>query len=633
MKMNDLTEAGFKFRNPFAKADKTGDAAKTGSVADDADYAIDRIKGLFGGGNKQKSDFDNLPPRVDPTDVDPALFPNDTSGPAVWRSGRDPSLPGISSPTQPYTRVPSWLQDAPSSKANLDTTIPPIPPVNKPTPKKPKKTAEEKKAEQRQKELDNAKKQAQAEADEAAHQAELAKLRKNAGTPPKADEPPVAAPKADEPPAVTTTAAVDDSAEIAKLRQELQARLDAERAASAPPPALTQKERLQQALADLDNAKTEKQINDAQAEIARLKSPAEAPTAATNTTAAADDAVSGIDKAKNAVKSAWDIAGNVPGLQTATKVAVGAPLVNTGIKLGTGFDPLGTANTLGNAVSQQWQKNMTPPAEKQTDAPKAETPAGPKPLPDFGEEDGVPEKAPEKQEESADFRNILKLAGLKPITERDITSGLTKAKPIMTLVENKNLSECGGMGMSSMTPNTPASLSINATAGSGEEVANMLASILQLAGLKQVDAGMMPQHEPMPMMKAIDIMTANPQSEMGSDMDFGDEMGNDDIEIDVVDVMPDSMNSGADDGMSDDEEKTKEGFEDATTKPNPTEMPGYGSWEQKFQRLSGDDMADVPARSGDNPLKRSPAVKESVAEVDPVTQGLFKAYEAFKNGQ
>lgn len=244
-------------------------------------------------------------------------------------------------------------------------------------------------------------------------------------------------------------------------------------------------------------------------------------------------------------------------------------------------------------------------------------------------------KAPElkSHSESVDFKDILKLAGLKPITERDVTSGLTKAKPIMTLVENTNLSECGGMGMSSM-PNTPASLSINATAGSGEEVAGMLASILQLAGLKQVDSSMMPEVEPMPMMKAMDIMTANPSDETGSDMEFDEPMGDDGIEIDVVDVMPDSMNSGADDGMSsDEEEKTKEGFEDATTKPNPTEMPGYGNWEQKFQRLSGDDMANVPARSGDNPLKRSPAVKESVAEADPVTHGLFKAYEAFKNGQ
>jgi len=168
---------------------------------------------------------------------------------------------------------------------------------------------------------------------------------------------------------------------------------------------------------------------------------------------------------------------------------------------------------------------------------------------------------------------------------------------------------------------------------------------------------MMPDVEPMPMMKAMDIMTANPESEMDADdadwhmdepgvvaingtMDaegahelanqLDAEQGDDAIEIDV---MPDSMNSGAHDGMSDDEEETKEGFEDATTKPNPTAMPGYGSWEQKFQRLSGDEMANVPARSGDNPLKRAAPVKESAVETDQVTSGLFKAYEAFKNGQ
>jgi hypothetical protein len=187
------------------------------------------------------------------------------------------------------------------------------------------------------------------------------------------------------------------------------------------------------------------------------------------------------------------------------------------------------------------------------------------------------------------------------------------------------------MGMS--TP-TNATLNISASASTGEEVAGMLASILQLAGLKQVDAGMMPEVEPMPMMRAMDIMTANPDDTMGAeeptivDVQMDDpQTPEDETDIDVVAGDPDLING------DDEEKKTQEGFEDATTKPNPTAMPGYGSWEQKFQRLSGDDMAQVPARSGDNPLKRSPAVKESVAEVDPVTHGLFKAYEAFKNGQ
>ena len=82
------------------------------------------------------------------------------------------------------------------------------------------------------------------------------------------------------------------------------------------------------------------------------------------------------------------------------------------------------------------------------------------------------------------------------------------------------------------------------------------------------------------------------------------------------------------------EEETKEGFDSATTKPNPTAMPGYGSWEQKFQRLSSEDMGYVPPGSGNNPLKKeSVEVKESAPVVDTATANLFKAYEAFKNGQ
>jgi len=603
MKMNDLTEAG-KFPKWLGGADKTGDATKAGSVADDAGYVLDRIKGALGG-KKPKSDFDDLPPRADRIepelgfDVPPQVTPKKVKSKVDKNVSADAELDDIrklanvdfpkkSTPKKPTSKktnkpeatvTPAKADDAPPVAApKVDEPPVAAPKVDEPPVAAPK-------------------------VDEPPVAAP--KVDEPPVAAPKVDEPPVAAPKVDEPPAVTPTAAVDDSAEIARLRQELKAMQDA----SAPPPPPTQADQLRQAMADLENARTEKQIRDAQAEIARLKTPAEAPTASATTpnNATADKIVGDL---KDIAGTAWDVAKKPLGW------GAGVGAANYGIDMATGIDPIGVVSTAIKNKNERDAAAKNPAPVKTT----PETPAEP-----------VDNSLPELKD-SIDFRDILKLAGLKPITERDITSGLTKAKPIMTLVENKNLSECGGMGMSS-TPNTPASLSINATAGSGEEVASMLASILQLAGLKQVDAGMMPQVEPMPMMKAIDIMTANPESEMGSDMSFDDPMGNDDIEIDVVDVMPDSMNSGADDGMSDDEEKTKEGFEDATTKPNPTEMPGYGSWEQKFQRLSGDDMANVPARSGDNPLKRSPAVKESVAEVDPITHGLFKAYEAFKNGQ
>jgi hypothetical protein len=64
-----------------------------------------------------------------------------------------------------------------------------------------------------------------------------------------------------------------------------------------------------------------------------------------------------------------------------------------------------------------------------------------------------------------------------------------------TLRENQQVEECGmmpmpGMSMGMERPSTPAS--INMTAGSGEELSNMLATIMQLAGVKQYG-----QEEPM----------------------------------------------------------------------------------------------------------------------------------------
>ena len=63
----------------------------------------------------------------------------------------------------------------------------------------------------------------------------------------------------------------------------------------------------------------------------------------------------------------------------------------------------------------------------------------------------------------------------------------------------KKIDECGPMGMMGGAPmpgNTPASFSINASAASGDEVANMLTQIMTLAGAKPLGGGDAPQHEP-----------------------------------------------------------------------------------------------------------------------------------------
>lgn len=122
----------------------------------------------------------------------------------------------------------------------------------------------------------------------------------------------------------------------------------------------------------------------------------------------------------------------------------------------------------------------------------------------------APPRAPTANESIAD---ILKLSGQKSITSRDNIAGIIRPKEIVALHESK-LDECG-MGMMGSAPNTPASLSISATAGSGEEVANMLASIMKLAGVRDVTPDMLGgPSAPMPMVKAIDIISRDTHDTM-----------------------------------------------------------------------------------------------------------------------
>ncbi len=58
------------------------------------------------------------------------------------------------------------------------------------------------------------------------------------------------------------------------------------------------------------------------------------------------------------------------------------------------------------------------------------------------------------------------------------------------------IAECGMMPPPPMTPPTPASFSINATAATGDEVAGMLTQIMNLAGVKPVGPSDMPIDKP-----------------------------------------------------------------------------------------------------------------------------------------
>lgn len=123
------------------------------------------------------------------------------------------------------------------------------------------------------------------------------------------------------------------------------------------------------------------------------------------------------------------------------------------------------------------------------------------------------------------------------------------------------VTECGPMS-TMVSPSQPAMpASINVTAGSGEEVSNMLSAIMQLAGVKPVggaDLGV----EPEPM-----SLTAEPVAAVGPAATAGDEMRS------VMDKMNGAM--GDEDGLETgdeegDEEETDEGeYDNSPASPEP----------------------------------------------------------------
>jgi hypothetical protein len=236
--------------------------------------------------------------------------------------------------------------------------------------------------------------------------------------------------------------------------------------------------------------------------------------------------------------------------------------------------------------------------------------------------------------------DILKLSGQRKITERDNIAGIIKPAEIKTLTESA-IAECG-MGMSSPTT---ASFSINATAGSGEEVAGMLMSIMQLAGVKPVTQNDMPidhiGHGHMSMDKALNIMGGDDVSQSHGDLDNdGDhDMDDHDMEKDTLSGM-DTLNPGEREGdievisvdSNDDKEKPIDEFANTPGEGSEvgTDVPVYDPEKMVFRPNTpgqGDRM------DGTMPKGNPGMTKKSVREDADTTSDLFKAYEAFKNGQ
>jgi hypothetical protein len=170
---------------------------------------------------------------------------------------------------------------------------------------------------------------------------------------------------------------------------------------------------------------------------------------------------------------------------------------------------------------------------------------------------------------------------LKRLAELDATN--TNVVPAKTVVkENTDLAECGimpDMGMMGGMPERPAMpASINMTAGSGEELSNMLATIMQLAGVHKVEPDHMGMdHDPM-------TLTAEPAVVAGPHASDGEVMRG------VIDKMNPEM--GDEEGDEEGEEETDEAQYD-NGPSDPRKPPAFKANQyahQENQPGQGDRM-------------------------------------------
>jgi len=188
---------------------------------------------------------------------------------------------------------------------------------------------------------------------------------------------------------------------------------------------------------------------------------------------------------------------------------------------------------------------------------------------------------------------------LKRLAELDANN------PNVQVVQENAVAECGmmpEMGMPSMErPSTPAT--INMTAGSGEELSDMLTTIMSLAGIAHKG------HDAEPM----GDLPPPAEPEMGPESPADTMRG-------VIDKL--NTAGGEDDGEEGDEEKTdeeKSGPYDSSPN-NPRDVPAFDADQyahQENQPGQGDRM------DGDKP-KAYAGMNEAVAD-------LFAQYKKFVN--
>ena len=601
-------------------AEREGDIPFNAPTA--SDNAISNLERTIADRRARRSEIGNA-----------TIPPVTTDYPNVWRTNRT---------TPSAARDTSWLDNIDNTAGGKGLNPPvEVPKVEVPktsveAPKRKRLTKDERLELKRQQEIKQAK-----------HDAELERIRKGeadkakAADEPKADEPKADEPKVDNSPAsdtvrdpvvdtpaeaprVDTPVAVDDPAEIARLSQSLQDRLAASR--PKPEPELTPKQRLEKANADLENAQTLRAARDAEREIARLNADPVEPTAnnapANNAPSQPASTIS-VDNAPPAsTEPTW-------GQQFKKEL-----LPNNGAKAAATATKIGGAWALGDLAGQGitggvsptgWLLDKADQFRDRIKGDKTKTSANSDDVEDLTPDAGKASKAeldkyldskltpaaPASAPQQESISTILKLSGQRPITERDNTVGITKPRAIRTLTESTNLAECG---MGSPSYSQPASFSINASAGSGDEVANMLKSIMHLAGVKPVTGDMLGA-EMLPQVHDMDIISASPEMMGMPEMDH-DDMGH----ADVIEI----------DGVMGDHDQEEEVGEEYDNTPHPqvdTEDP-LRKWANVVNK---NDMSTIPPGApGDNKLQ-STLNNEPVREATDVHSSLLKAYEAFKN--
>ena len=189
--------------------------------------------------------------------------------------------------------------------------------------------------------------------------------------------------------------------------------------------------------------------------------------------------------------------------------------------------------------------------------------------------------------------------------------------------EDADLAECGmmpEMGMSMDKPSTPAT--INMTAGSGEELGNLLKDIMSLAGMNKVE----PEHlgvEPAPMSMspepAIAISGGSPADDMRSVIDKLNPM--DDEGGDDVSQSHGDLDNDGDHDMDDHDKEKKEPVDEYDNDPadsqpkQPFDANQYA--HQENQPGQGDRM------DGDKP--------KAYADMNEAAADLIAQYKQFVN--